>query len=72
MSLLLAQLFAPGRPWGIVEVAVFIVAAVAIVALVLLFCRVAGYSPPQWVFHAIGIVIAAVLVIWLIRFVAGM
>ncbi len=75
MTALLAQqgqLFAPGRPWGIVEIAIFIVLLLAIIGLVIIFVRVSGVPVPQWVWQVIGIVVAAVVVIAAIRFVAGM
>ncbi len=72
MNLLLAQLFAPGRPWGLVELAIFVVVILAVCALVMVFVRVSGIGIPQWVIQVIGIVIAAIVIIAAIRFVAGM
>ncbi len=75
MTALLAQqgqLFAPGRPWGIAEIAIFIVLLLGIIGLVLIFVRVSGVQVPQWVWQVIGLVIAMVVIIAAIRFVAGM
>ncbi len=72
MNLMLAEMFAPGRPWGFVEFAIAIVVILAVCGLVLIFTRVAGITLPQWVWQVLGIVIAAVVIIWAIRFVAGM
>jgi hypothetical protein len=69
---MLAELFAPHRPWGFVEMAIAVVVILAVCGLVAVFTRVTGINLPQWVWHVIGIVVAAVVVIWAIRFVAGM
>jgi CheY-like chemotaxis protein len=71
MNLLLAQLFVANRPWGLAEFAILIIAVVAFCALVMLFARVAGFAIPQWVWQAVGIVLAAVFFIWLIKFLAA-
>lgn len=68
----LAQLFAPGRPWGLAEIAISIVVVLALFGLVMIFCKVVGYTPPPWLMQVLAIVVAAVVIICAIRFVAGM
>lgn len=58
--------------WSIEQIAIAIVIILAIVALVVVFTRVAGVSIPDWMVKVFWIVIAAIVVIAAIRFVAGM
>jgi hypothetical protein len=72
MTELLSQVVRPAPAWGFVEVAVALVIILAVCGLVAVFCRVSGFTLPTWVWQVIGIVVAAVVVIVAIRFVASM
>lgn len=48
--------------------AIWVIIFVTVVGLVMIFLRVAGYNPPQWFFQAVGLVVAAVIIIALIVF----
>ena len=68
-------LLAQGRfpqSWGFVEMAIALVVILAVCGLVMISCKVCNMYPPQWLWQVIGIVVAAVVIIWAIRFVAGM
>ncbi len=52
--------------------AIWLVIVIAIIALVFLYCRVSGVVIPPWIFQAFWIVVAAVVIIFAIRFVASM
>ncbi len=72
LSAVLAQAMRGWQGWGVVEFAIAIVVFLAICGLVLIFCRVTGLNPPQWLWQVVGIVVAAIIIIAAIRFVAGM
>ncbi len=65
-------MFRHGEPWGFEEIAIAVVAALAICGLVVIFSKVSGVPIPPWVWQVIGIVVAAVVIIWAIRFIGGM
>jgi hypothetical protein len=68
---MIAQVVRQGAPWSFVEIAITLVIVLAVCGLVAIFARVAGFNFPPWVWHVIGIVVAAVVIILAIRFVAG-
>lgn len=70
--MLLAEMFPHGQPWGLVEIAVAIVIVLAVCAIVYVFCQAAGVTIPPWLIRVLLIVIAAVVCIAAIRFVATM
>jgi len=71
IALMLAQMFRQGQPWGVVEFAITLVVILAVCGLMMIFCRISGMNPPQWLWQVIGLIVAAVVIIWAIRFIAG-
>ncbi len=72
MNTLLALWSGPIGTWTIADWAITIVIVIAICALVALYCRVSGVNIPPWVIQAAWIVLGAVVIIALIRFVASL
>ncbi len=58
--------------WSIERMAIAAVAIAAIVALVFIGFRYFGVAPPQWLFHVIGIVVVACVLIFAIHLIASM
>ncbi len=58
--------------WGIGSIAIAVVIVCAVVALVYVFFRQSGISPPAWLIQVFWIVVAAVVVIAAIRFVLSL
>lgn len=56
--------------WSISEMAVAAVIILGVIALVILAARVLGFTVPQWVWQALGILIVVVVCVVAIRFVA--
>ena len=59
-------------PGGLAGTAIWIVAALAIVGLVLLAARAFKVPIPEWILQVCWICLAAVVIITAIRFVAGL
>lgn len=70
--MILAQLAQQIGHWGLVQWAIAIVIIAAIVALVYIALRQFGIAIPAWVVQAFWIVVVAIVIIGLIRFVAGL
>lgn len=68
----LFALYGPIASWSFGEIAIFIVAMAAIVALVYVALRKFGVSIPDWVVQCFWIVVVAFVVIAAIRMVMGM
>lgn len=62
----------PIRAWSFVDFLIFIVIVAACVALVYVALRQFGITIPPWVVQVFWIVVVAVVVIFAIRFVAGL
>lgn len=58
--------------WTLADYAIAVVVLLAIVALVYIAARAFGTPLPQWFFQVVGIVVAAVIVIVAIRFIASL
>lgn len=62
----------PMHAWGFVDFLIFIVIVAACIALMYVALRQFGVQIPPWVMQVFWIVVVAVVVIFAIRFVAGL
>ncbi len=69
MLALLAQLQPFGAGWSIFEIAKWIIIIAAVIAIVWVFLKVAGVTPPWWLVQIVLIVVVAIVAILAIRFV---
>ena len=58
--------------WSIVDIAIAIVVIAAVIALVFVALRQFGVSIPPWVVTVFWIIVAAFVIIFAIKLVAGM
>ena len=73
LNIILAETYAGwARGWSFADLAIFVVAALAICALVWVALQHFKVPVPAWVPQVVGIVVVAFVVIVAIRLVAGM
>ncbi len=69
MAMLMAQSLGG---YSLVQIAILVVVALAVVGLVIVAQRQFGVAVPAWLVQVVWIVIAAVVIIAAIKFVAGL